>query len=111
MEETNKEYLIEQFRKINHAESLVLTQHSRKRFEERGIKIVDVIEIINMGEIIEQYPEDYPFPSCLNLGKIKDRYIHVCASINENLIYIITAYEPDLEKWNDDRRTRKELFK
>ena len=69
MEETNKEYLIEQFRKINHAESLVLTQHSRKRFEERGIKIVDVIEIINMGEIIEQYPEDYPFPSCLILGK------------------------------------------
>jgi len=58
-------YSIDDFKKINQSESMILTQHSRKRFAERKIKIQDIINAINQGEIIEEYPEDYPFPSCL----------------------------------------------
>ena len=37
----------------------------------------DVMNAINNGEIIEQYPDDYPFPSCLILGiTINDEYVH-----------------------------------
>jgi hypothetical protein len=38
------------------------------RLRERGIKRADVINCIQSGEIIEQYLDDMPFPSCLILG-------------------------------------------
>ncbi len=101
-------YLIDDFLKINTPERIVITQHSRKRFSERGITIDDVISAIKSGEIIEQYPEDDPFPSCLILGKVQDKIIHTVASIDEDMIYIITAYIPSSAKWEQDWKTRKE---
>ncbi|MFG6337693.1 MAG: DUF4258 domain-containing protein [Lachnospiraceae bacterium] len=32
------------------------------------MSINDIIFCIHEGEIIEQYPDDYPYPSCLILG-------------------------------------------
>ena len=101
-------YLIEQFKELNKPEMMVLTQHSRKRFSERGIKILDIVNAIENGEIIEDYPEDYPFPSCLILGQTEDKVIHIVASISEGMIYLITAYIPDPERWENDWKTRKE---
>ena len=80
-------YRIEQFEELNRPENMVLTQHSRKRFSERGIKIQDITNAIETGEIIEDYPEDYPFPSCLILGKSGEVNIHIVASINADMIY------------------------
>ena len=104
-------YLIEDFKKNNSLERIVITQHSRKRFEERGISINDVCLAIESGEIIEQYPDDYPFPSCLILGKTKDKVIHIVASIDDGMLYIITAYYPDSERWEPDWKSRKEGLK
>ena len=100
---------IEDFRHINRAENMVITQHSRRRMAERGVALADVMSAIGNGEIIEQYPDDFPFPSCLILGKAKDsRQLHVVASVNEELIYLITAYYPDAERWEADMKTRKD---
>ena len=100
---------IEDFRRVDRAENIVVTQHSRKRMAERGIALADVMSAIKSGEIIEQYPDDFPFPSCLILGKAKDsRQIHVVASVNEDMIYLITAYYPDAESWEADMKTRKD---
>ena len=100
-------YTIEDFRAINKPENLVITQHSRKRFMERGISISDVSVTINEGDIIEQYPDDYPFPSCLILGTASGKVIHVIASIDDGMMYIITAYIPDSNKLESDWKTRK----
>ena len=102
---------IEQFQKLNKLESLVLTQHSRKRFAERGIGIEDIQFVFKTGIIIEQYPDDTPFPSCLILGYSGERALHVVASIDEDLIHIITAYAPSPEKWEADFKTRREETK
>ncbi|MBR4754643.1 MAG: DUF4258 domain-containing protein [Lachnospiraceae bacterium] len=105
-------YSIGDFKSINEPSKMVITQHSRKRFSERGISLNDVCESINSGEIIEQYPDDYPFPSCLILGiTIHNQYIHVVVSMNENVIYLITAYLPNSDKWESDWKTRKERVK
>ena len=53
------------------------------------------------------YPEDYPFPSCLIMGTSADRVLHIVASIDEDTIYLITAYVPDAGKWQADWKTRK----
>ena len=101
-------YLIEQFKAINKLENFVMTQHSRKRFLERGIMVQDIVNAIDTGEIIEDYPEDYPFPSCLIMGKNHNKIIHIVAAIDNGMIFLITAYLPDIDNWKTDGKTRKE---
>ncbi len=105
-------YNIEDFRKINKSENIVVTLHGQLRLNERNISIDDVMNAINNGEIIEEYPKDFPFPSCLILGiSLANNYIHVVVSMEENKIYLITAYIPSLDKWEPDLKTRKEATK
>lgn len=53
--------------------------------------------------------DDYPYPSCLILGfSVNEKNIHVVIGSNMETIWIITAYYPDLDKWEQDFRTRKE---
>ena len=48
-------YNIEDFRKINKSENIVISLHGQLRLNERNITVDDVINAINNGEIIEQY--------------------------------------------------------
>ncbi len=85
-----------------------LTLHVLERFRERGIQIPDIQNVLLHGEIIEQYPNDYPFPSCLELGaSIAGTALHVCCGVGDNKIWIITAYYPDNSRWENDMKTRK----
>ena len=55
-----------------------VTAHAAERFRQRGIKNKDIRYAVQNGEIIEQYPEDYPYPSCLLLGfTVNSRPLHV----------------------------------
>lgn len=57
---------------------------------------------------IEQYPDDYPWPSCLVLGYSGKRPLHICMGSNGDAAKLITAYWPDPEKWSIDFKQRKE---
>lgn len=79
------------------------------RMEKRGIEPSDVRNCIMTGEIIEQYPTDYPYPSCLILGsKIFGNLIHVVIGCGEGYLWLVTAYYPDPASWSDDMRQRRE---
>ena len=68
----------------------------------------DVMELIWNGEIIEQYPEDFPVPSCLVLGfTVRKRALHAVLSTDGTWIYLITAYYPSSDEWEEDMKTRK----
>ena len=101
-------YSIKEFQQRNKAELLIMTQHSRKRFSERGIRVDDILFLIKTGTIIEQYPDAFPSPSCLVLGYSGERALHAVLSIESERIYVVTAYAPDPEKWESDMKTRKE---
>jgi hypothetical protein len=89
--------------------SLRWTNHVVARLLQRGIAMDDVVHALTHGEIIEQYPKDYPFPSCLVLGlSFAGIYLHVVCGSGENLLWIITAYIPSPFKWAEDLKTRKE---
>jgi hypothetical protein len=103
------ELSIEKLRELCASENIEITLHAAKRLEQRGILLRDVKSCIMSGEIIEQYPTDYPYPSCLILGlSISDRYIHVVVGSNMETLWIVTAYYPDPSKWETDNKTRKE---
>ena len=100
------------FRKINRSENIVISLHGQLRLNERNISVDDVTNAIDNGESIEQYPDDFPFPSCLVLGiSVRGTYIHVVVSLNGGKIYLITAYIPGVDKWERDLKTRKEKSK
>ena len=85
------------------------TSHIMLRILQRGISVDDVKAAILSGEIIEEYPEDYPYPSCLLAGKnICGQFLHVVFGFGENELWLITAYKPSKEKWESDFKTRKE---
>lgn len=99
---------IEQLRALNKADQIAITEHARRRLVERGISVDDIIQCIDTGEIIKQYEDDKPFPSCLVLGAaVNEVYIHVVVSHDREWIYLITAYRPDPDIWEPDFRTKR----
>lgn len=79
-----------------------------KRMQERGVFQKDIKNAILTGEIIEQYVDDKPFPSCLILGQSTNNVpLHVVCGCSGDNAYIITAYLPSNDKFEADNKTRK----
>jgi hypothetical protein len=68
----------------------------------------EIVSAIMNGEIIETYPKDRPYPSCLVLG-VEEEPVHVVASADTaaRICHIITAYRPDLEHFEPDFKTSR----
>lgn len=82
--------------------------HCLERMQERDISIDDVGKCIMSGEIIENYPDDFPQPSCLVFGYTKnDKVLHTVVGSDGTILYIITAYYPNTEKFMEDLKTRR----
>jgi hypothetical protein len=88
-------------------ETIMLTQHLSLRMRERGIRYEEIKSAILGGDIIEQYPDDHPYPSCLVLHSMQ-KPLHVVCGVGDSLIWVITAYYPDPSQWESDCKTRKE---
>ncbi|MCD7766411.1 MAG: DUF4258 domain-containing protein [Lachnospiraceae bacterium] len=103
------ELSIKELRKFCSPENIQITLHAAKRLEQRKISLRDIISCIQNGKIIEQYPEDYPYPSCLIMGQdTQNDTIHTVLGKNGSHLFLITAYHPDLSKWEADYITRKD---
>lgn len=100
---------IERIRQLSAVNAnIVMSSHANLQCIRRIIDSSDILEVLQHGEIIEDYPNDYPFPSCLMLKFIKfDKPMHICCGVGDGKIYIITAYYPDSKKWEPDMKTRK----
>lgn len=84
-------------------------QHALERMFQRAISRNEVKLAIKNGEIIEEYENDMPFPSAL-FFHCGSKIIHVVASFDEEtkIVYVITAYVPDSQYFNDDLKTRRQ---
>lgn len=88
--------------------NIVMSSHATMRCIKRIIDSNDILSVLRNGEIIEFYPKDYPFSSCLELGlSLAGKPLHVCCAIGEGKLWVITAYYPTAEIWENDMKTRK----
>lgn len=95
----DKEMNIKIYQKLCAESKILWTQHCLQRMQERDISRLDVKNGIATGEIIEDYPDDYPNPSCLIFGyNVNGHILHIVAGCDNINIYIITAYYPDTKK-------------
>ena len=99
---------IDDLRMLYNKRAVLWSAHALKQLQERRIHREDIETCIMNGEIIEQYPNDYPFPSCLILGiDTGNKTIHAVIGSDGEHIWIITAYYPSPLKWEADFKTRK----
>ena len=100
---------IEQLRKLCTDKNIKWSRHALKRLRERHISMDDFEKCIMCGEIIRQYPDDRPTPSCLILGWIRPgTALYDVVGSDGEFLYAITAYYPDKNEWESDMKTRKE---
>jgi len=90
-------------------ERLIFRVHAIKHMFERNISTDDVRQVLENGEMVEEYPEDKPFPSKLILGRIGSRPLHVVVAHDKatNEKIVITVYEPEPTMWEADFKRRK----
>lgn len=100
---------IETIKSLYRSDAVKFSTHCIERMHERDITYSDVTSCIMGGEVIEEYPDDFPHPSCLIFGKGADESIlHVVTGSDGVNLYIITVYHPSTDKFKADLKTRKE---
>ena len=86
-----------------------ITDHADEEAYSDRISLVQAFESIPNGEIIEQYPEDTPYPGCLVYSRLKNGDpIHTVWAFNPatSAGVLITTYRPDPRRWIDGRIRR-----
>ena len=83
--------------------------HALRQMFQRRISDSDIRELLGLGTIIEEYPDDVPYPSCLVSGTVNGRPLHGVMAYNnvDREAIVITAYEPDPDAWSDNYTRRK----
>jgi len=85
-------------------------RHAFERMVERRITRTEVHAALFHGEVIEDYPDDRPFPSALILHMSDQTPVHVVAAYDApaEWVFIITAYRPDRRHFEADFKTRRQ---
>lgn len=100
---------INDFKALAEQSKIKWSVHGLERMQERNISRADVKNCLLYGEIIEEYPYDFPLPSALILGYTvkKGTPLHVVVGLDTDGIYLITAYFPDIGHFGPDMTTRR----
>jgi hypothetical protein len=89
---------------------IIFRIHAIQRMFERRVSVGNVRQVLESGEMIENYSDEMPAPGGLVLGKHGKCPLHVVMAENTeaNELVVITAYEPDTRQWKPGFRNRKE---
>jgi hypothetical protein len=89
---------------------IIFRIHAIQRMFERRISTGNVRQVLETGEMIEDYSDEMPAPGGLMSGKRGQRPLHVVMAENtkESELVVITVYEPDSSQWKPGFRNRKE---
>ncbi len=84
------------------------SNHAVMQMFKRNISADEVEGAISSGEVIKNYPNDKPYPSCLILYFVNNRPIHVVVSqdAESSTCFVVTAYQPTPNIWSVDFKTK-----
>ena len=87
-----------------------ITDHADEETQADRLTFDQVYFSVMSGEIIEDYPADRPYPSCLVLGRtFSGDPVHSVWAYNpqNRWAVLITVYRPDPKCWIDWRTRRR----
>jgi hypothetical protein len=85
------------------------TGHADAEMGEDDLDAANVLAATLHAEVIEDYPEAYPFPACLVLSWLSPAEpVHVVWAFDASRGYaaMVTTYRPDPARWSADFRKR-----
>jgi hypothetical protein len=93
------------------AEDVRISEHGYEELAADGLTAREIVTGVEYAILVEEYP-DYPKgPSILVLQEDKDgNPVHVVWGVpkgHERPAVLVTAYRPDLSRWNDTFTERK----
>lgn len=64
---------------------------------------------LSSSAVVEEYPDDKPFPSRLLLGWPQGEALHVHVAVDQaaDTLIVVTAYRPDPARWESDFTRRQ----
>lgn len=92
------------------SDRIALKRHSIIRMHQRKIAADEVKDALLSCTLVEDYPADRPLPSGLIMGRSAGgKVIHAVVAIDEDeqMLWIITVYEPTLADWEADFEKRR----
>jgi len=95
--------IIEDLRVKFSQDAFEFSKHAVDQTILREISVQEKRDVMSVGELIEDYPDDKYGPSCLIFGVTHKNWpIHIqCSYPSRPIVKVITVYEPDREKWID----------
>ncbi|MFC1601446.1 DUF4258 domain-containing protein [Candidatus Sumerlaeota bacterium] len=95
---------LEQIINAIQASRVRITDHADEEAFDDRLTYEEIYYSVIHGAVIEDYPEDKPYPSCLILGRsVSGEPIHSVWAYNPESCWavLITVYRPDPERWID----------
>lgn len=85
------------------------SRHALRRLFQRGISMSEAVRVIREGDVVEEYPDDEPWPETVLLGETSHGPIHVVVGRDSETgrCVMITVYWPDHHRWDDEFRRRR----
>ncbi len=86
-----------------------ITDHADEEAQADNLSFEEIFISVLLGEIIEDYLDDEPYPSCLIYGETFSKEpIHSVWAYNHKNKWavLITVYRPDPNRWIDWRTRR-----
>ena len=86
-----------------------ITDHADEEAQNDKLSYDEIFSSVLTGTIIEDYPDDKPYPSCLVAGNIfEGKPVHSVWAYNEETKWavLITVYRPDPARWINWKRRR-----
>ena len=83
---------------------LRITDHADEEAEKDQLSYDDIFVSVIQGEVIEDYPDDKPYPSCLIYGNTSSQEpVHSVWAYNQETrnAVLVTVYRPDKNRWLD----------
>lgn len=91
------------------AKRIRITDHADEELTADRLTIEEIYHSVLRGEVVEDYPADRPYPSCLIFGTTpKGVAVHSvwAYKIENNWAVLITVYRPDPRRWINWRERR-----
>jgi len=94
---------IEEIKRKVQKGNFFLSAHADQEAADEAIDIADIQSALLNSEMLESYPDTGRGESCLVLGFVGHRPIHVVCGWRREAVLVITVYVPRLPKFVDPR--------
>jgi hypothetical protein len=92
--------IVERLRNQVERDAIRITLHAHQEMVDEDISYDEIKEVLLDARIVENYPLRKRGACCLAYrATSKQRFIHMVCTTSQELIIVITAYEPKPPKW------------